>query len=188
MRPGSTPSPSAPSMVGQLLLAHPKLQDENFRRTVILMSAHDANGALGVVLNQPLGKTLGELSEKFTDTTLADIDVFLGGPVEKQQLLLCAWRMQDDGSGFQLLFGIDPEKAMQLKEMPGVRLRAFAGYSGWSAGQLERELKTDTWVVTPMIPNILDLNQDKTLWRALLSSVGMEWKLFADEPEDPSVN
>ncbi len=188
MRPGSTPSPSAPSLVGQLLLAHPKLQDGNFHRAVILISAHDANGALGVVLNNPLGKTLGELSDNFADGPLADIEVFNGGPVEKQQLLLCAWRMQEDGAGFQLLFGIDPEKATQLREKPGVHLRAFAGYSGWSGGQLEGELKQDTWVVTPMIPNVLDLKQDGTLWRALLSAVGVEWKLYADEPEDPSVN
>ncbi len=164
------------------------MQDDNFRRSVILISAHDPNGALGVVLNHPIGKTLGELSDKFLDGPLADIEVFNGGPVEKQQLLLCAWRMQEQGAGFQLMFGIDPAKAIELQANEGVHLRAFAGYSGWSAGQLEKELKQDTWIVTPLIPNVLDLKQDNTLWRALLSGVGQEWRLFADEPEDPSVN
>lgn len=185
MRPGPS---SSPSLVGQLLLAHPRMQDDNFRKSVILLSAHDPKGALGVVLNHPIGKTLGELSDNFADGPLAKIEVFNGGPVEKHQLLLCAWRKQEEGAGFQLMFGIDPAKAIELQANDGVHLRAFAGYSGWSAGQLENELKQDTWIVTPLIPNVLELQQDNTLWGALLGSVGPEWKLFADEPEDPSVN
>jgi putative transcriptional regulator len=90
----SSPHPFASddSLAGQLLLAHPVLRDETFRRTAILMSAHDREGAMGVVLNRPLNKRLGELGGDFAYGPLAAVPVFDGGPVEKRQIILCAWR------------------------------------------------------------------------------------------------
>ena len=64
--------------VGQLLLAHPSLQDPNFKRAVILMSAHDTQGAMGVVLNRPLPRQLGELNIEFAQTSLAGVPVIKG--------------------------------------------------------------------------------------------------------------
>ena len=76
------------SLAGSLLLAHPALRDPNFRRSVILMSTHSADGAMGVVLNRPLGKRLGELNGEFALSPLAGVPLFGGGPVEPGQLLL----------------------------------------------------------------------------------------------------
>ena len=76
------------SLAGSLLLAHPALRDLNFRRSVILMSTHSADGAMGVVLNRPLGKRLGELNGEFALSPLAGVPLFGGGPVEPGQLLL----------------------------------------------------------------------------------------------------
>ena len=64
------------SFAGQLLLAHPAMRDPNFRRAVILLSAHSAEGAMGVVLNRPLGKQLAELNTAFA---LGPLAVFLCG-------------------------------------------------------------------------------------------------------------
>jgi putative transcriptional regulator len=176
----------SPNLAGSLLLAHPGLREPTFRHTVILMSAHNGEGAMGVVLNRPLGRRLGELNGLFSLGPLAGVPVFSGGPVEKEQLLLAAWQTQDDG--FKLHFGIEPDKAGQLAAEEGVHLRAFLGYSGWSGGQLERELKQNTWVVTPVPGDLMDHAQDETLWREVLGGISLEWRLLADEPEDTSLN
>ena len=127
------------SIAGSLLLAHPSLRDPNFRRAVVLMSVHNAEGAMGVVLNRPLGKRLGQLNGEFALGALAGVPLFSGGPVQTEQLLLVAWQNQADG--FRLHFGIEPDRAGQLATEEGTELRAFLGYSGWSGGQLEKELK-----------------------------------------------
>ncbi|MEO6875421.1 MAG: YqgE/AlgH family protein [Opitutaceae bacterium] len=174
------------SIVGSLLLAHPSMKDPNFRRAVVLMSAHNADGAMGVVMNRPLGKRLGELNGEFALGALAGVPLFCGGPVAPEQLLLVAWQDREDG--FQLHFGIDPEKAIQLLDDGKTNLRAYLGYSGWSRGQLENELKQDTWIVTDIPGDVLDHSQNDTLWRKVLGGVGEEWKLLAEEPEDTSRN
>jgi len=76
------------SLAGQLLLAHPALRDPNFRRTVILLSAHGDEGAMGVVLNRRLDKQLGELNSEFALGPLAGVPVYAGGPVDPQQLII----------------------------------------------------------------------------------------------------
>src|SRR5471032_3363970 len=123
----------AQSLAGSLLLAHPALSDPNFRHTVILMSAHNSEGAMGVVLNRPFGQRLGELNGEFSLGPLASVPVFRGGPVQTEQLVLAAWQTHDEG--FKLYFGIEPEKAAQLATEEGMHLRAFLGYSGWTGGQ-----------------------------------------------------
>jgi putative transcriptional regulator len=174
------------TLAGSLLLAHPALKDPNFRRSVILMSAHNAEGAMGVVLNRPLGKSLGQLSGDFALGPLAGVPLFKGGPVQTEQLVLAAWQVQPDG--FRLHFGIEPDKALQLLSEDGTHVRGFLGYSGWSAGQLENEMKHRTWIVADVPEDLLAQEQDDTLWRRVLGREGDEWRLLAGEPDDPTAN
>ncbi|MBI2515319.1 MAG: YqgE/AlgH family protein [Opitutae bacterium] len=176
------------TLAGQLLLAHPTLRDENFRRAVILMSAHDADGAMGVVLNRPLGRPLGEVSPDFALTPLAELPVYRGGPVETGKLILVSWQMNEQAGELQLNFGLEPERAFELFRTPGVTLRAFMGYSGWGKGQLENELRHNTWFTAPLELYNLGAADGPALWRMVLGSLDPELKLFADEPEDPSRN
>lgn len=175
-----------PSLAGTLLLAHPTLRDPNFRRTVVLMSVHNAEGAMGVVLNRPTGRRLGQLNGEFALGPLAGAPVFSGGPVETGQLLLVVWQTQADG--FRLHFGVEPARALQLAAEPGAQVRAFMGYAGWSGGQLEDEMRQRTWVVADVPEDLLEMPADPELWRRVLLDVGEEWRLLADEPEDTSGN
>ena len=177
---------SRETLAGSLLLAHPSMRDPNFRRSVVLMSAHNAEGAMGVVLNRPLGKRLGELSGDFALGPLAGVPLFTGGPVQTDQLVLAAWQARDDG--FRLHFGVEPDKALQLLNEDGTHVRGFLGYSGWSAGQLENEMKLRTWIVADVPEDLLSHTQDESLWKTVLSREGAEWRLLADEPDDPAVN
>ncbi len=180
------PKISRETMAGSLLLAHPAMKDPNFRRSVILMSSHNAEGAMGVVLNRPVGKRLGELSGDFALGPLAKVPLYTGGPVQNEQLVLAAWQTRDDG--FRLHFGIEPDKAIQLLEEEGTHVRGFLGYSGWSAGQLENEMEHNTWIVADVPEDLLTHSQDETLWRTVLGREGAAWRLLAGEPEDPTAN
>jgi putative transcriptional regulator len=176
------------SLAGQLLLAAPGLREPTFRRTVILLSAHDGDGAMGVVLNRPLGKQLAELNADFAFGPLAAVPLYAGGPVEPQQLVFVAWQWLKAEGAFQLQFGLVPEKAAELVGTPGVVLRAFLGYAGWGKGQLENEMKHDTWIVTAVDGAQLGDTDGVGLWRNLLGAIDPDLRFLANEPDDPTVN
>jgi putative transcriptional regulator len=179
--------PAGPeSYAGSILLAHPELADPNFRRTVVLMTTHGTDGAMGVVLNRPLHKRLGELGGDFALGPLTGVPLFHGGPVQTEQLIIAAWRSHP--AGFQLHLGIDPEKAIQFIGDDGMHIRAFFGHSGWSAGQLENELKQHTWIVAPPPPDLFTQPGDAALWRRVLAGQGTEWRLLAEEPDEAGEN
>ena len=183
--------PQPESLAGSLLLAHPALRDPNFRHAVVLVSAHDEEGAMGVVLNQPMPRTLADLDRKFATSALADVPLFRGGPVQPERLLICGLELSPDGEGMRLHFGIEQDLAdtLRVKAAPGsLHLRGYLGYSGWSAGQLENEMKHGGWAVSPIPADLLGQEADDTLWRDVLGRLGHEWKLLADEPDDPSRN
>jgi putative transcriptional regulator len=176
------------TFAGQLLLAHPVLRDPHFRRTVVLLSGHDADGAMGVVLNRPLDKQLGEINAEFATGPLAGVPLYYGGPVEPEQLIIVTWQWIEADHAFQLHFGVEVEKAEALVGTPGLTMRAFLGYSGWSKGQLENEMKQDTWIVTPVEGDWLIKHDGVALWRSLIGHLDPELKVMADAPDDPTVN
>jgi putative transcriptional regulator len=174
------------SLAGCLLLAHPVLRDPNFRRTAVLMSTHGPEGAMGVVLNRPVGKRLGELKGDFALGPLSPTPIYTGGPVQTDQLILAAWQSREDS--FQLHFGIDPERAAEMLKDGTTRLRAYLGYSGWSKGQLEKELEGGAWIVASPPADLFERPMQEGLWRSLLAEEGDEWRLMADEPDEPGKN
>lgn len=179
---------SQPNLAGSLLLAHPKLRDPNFGRTVILLSLHNAEGAMGVVLNRPMEKTLGELGTELASGALADVPLYQGGPVSPEQLILVAWEAEPEAGSVKLYFGIDPEKLIALKEEREVQVRGFLGYSGWSAGQLETEMMRESWIVAPVSQELVGGLEGPELWRAVVGALSPRWKILADEPDDPERN
>ena len=180
--------PAKKRFAGQLLLAHPALREPTFKRTVILLSSHDAEGAMGVVLNRPMNRQLGELNVDFAVGPLAGVPVYNGGPVSTDQLLLVSWQWLKTEGAFQLHFGLDPEKAMEEIGNPHLTVRAFFGYAGWGKGQLDNEMRRDTWIAAPLDGELLDQANGVELWRSLIGSVDPDLKFLAGEPDDPSVN
>ncbi len=174
------------SVAGSLLLAHPSLRDPNFRRTVVLMTADNKDGSMGVVINRPMGKTLGLLGGDFALGRLAEVPLFRGGPVQTSQLILAAWQSQPHG--FQLHLGLEPDKAAAMLDEKDTHVRAYFGYAGWSAGQLKTELKANTWIVTEAPRDLFSHPGDLNLWRDAVRNQGAEWRLLADEPDEPSLN
>lgn len=181
---------AAPTIAGSLLIAHPDLSDGNFHRTVVLISAHSQeDGALGVILNRPLGRTLGEVHGEFAFGPLAEVKLYAGGPVATEQLLLSAWQWNTETGVFRLHFGISAEKAADLlANESGTVVRGFLGYAGWTSGQLEGELKQTAWVIAPIDSPDFTEKSAEALWKALLARNKPDLLFRADAPDDPSVN
>src|SRR5205823_10643574 len=138
--------PPIQSLSGSMIVAHPNLLDPNFRRTVLFISAHDpTEGALGLIINRPLDRHVADLVTETPPAGLADVPVFLGGPVGKTQLMFAAFEWQK-GDGVKLSHNValeSPTAAAGEKKL--VTICAFVGYAGWGAGQLETEVKQKAW-------------------------------------------
>ena len=116
---------------------------------MFLSNHSEEDGTLGVILNRPLGKKLQQLDGQFNHFSWGQAEVFDGGPVEPEKLIIAAWDWKDNAESFRLYFGIDIIKAESLREEnDNIRIACFLGHSGWSPGQLENELKVDSWFVS----------------------------------------
>src|SRR5436309_7730138 len=177
------------SFAGSLLVAHPNMLDPKFRRTVLFVSEHDPNeGALGVIINRPLDKQVSELVSETPPEGLADVPVFLGGPVGKNQLMFAAFEWQK-GQRLKLNHNLALEQASDAAgEKSRVTICAFVGYAGWGAGQLEGELKQKAWLVQKANASLLKLDRLPNLWFEIMRSLGPWYKMLAAAPDDPSLN
>jgi putative transcriptional regulator len=177
------------SLAGSLLVAHPNMLDPNFRRTVLFISEHDPNeGALGVIINRPLDRQVADLVTEAPPASLAEVPVFLGGPVGKNQLIFAAFEWQK-GAGLKLNHNVGLEEANDTAGQKGpVTICAFVGYAGWGAGQLENEMQQKAWLVQKANPSVLKLDRLPKLWFDIMRSLGPWYKMLAAAPDDPSLN
>lgn len=173
---------------GSLLLATPALRDGIFDRSVILLANHSPKaGAFGLILNQPTGQEVGHFLKQSEFSPLEKIPVHLGGPVSQEQLTFSAfWWNAADGLHWQVR--IPAEEAIRRAKQPGVIVRAYIGYSGWSAGQLEDELKRQSWITAKPDSDLLGKVHDPELWSDILRSMSPYHRLLVDAPADPGLN
>jgi putative transcriptional regulator len=166
--------------------------DENFERTVILVLEHSDEGALGLVLNRPSGMEVGEPLPGWERMASTPPVVFVGGPVSPESAI-CLARVQDeDAEGWTGLVGglgaldltRDPDEAAAFVEA----IRVFAGYAGWTGGQLESEIEAGGWFVVDAEEADAMTADPDDLWREVLRRQRGTLRLFADYPEDPTSN
>ena len=158
---------------GKFLIASPYLPDGNFLRTVVYIVRHDAEGAFGLVLTRPSDLSLREVFESTTgNQPMRQDPIYIGGPVEGP---LCALHELADLGDLDCSDGLhvtsEQESLQVLASRPDIRVRFFAGYSGWGPGQLEDELKMGGWLVCAATAD--DVFSDfEPLWEALVKRVG----------------
>lgn len=171
------------NMTGSILVAHPSLRDPHFRRTVLFISHHsEGEGATAFVLNRSLDQTLSQIPG------LPGIPVFYGGPVQADQILLASlqWREHPTVVAFRAFVGRAGEELIDEEWLVG--LRAFAGYSGWSKGQLESEIADHAWIVIPPTREIVEIHSDKDVWRNIMRRSGPLLHLLSAAPDHPEKN
>jgi putative transcriptional regulator len=179
------------SLKGQLLLASPALFDPNFRRSVVLVTEHNEEGAAGLVLNRPSETAVADAVPDLVPLVDDDDRVYVGGPVQESAVLVLA-EFDDPEEAAMLIVddvGFVPgDGDFGLLAATTRRVRVFAGYAGWGPGQLEAELEESSWIVAPSAGPGLFPELEDDLWGTVLRDKGGVYRVLALMPEDPSVN
>ncbi len=179
------------SLTGQLLLASPALRDPNFTRTVVLISMHSEEGAMGVVLNRPSAVTVGEAVPQLERVLDEQEPVYVGGPVQPGSIVLLAEFLDPSPAGL-LVFGRigfpAPDAGINELTEATARRRVFAGYAGWGEGQLDAEIEQGDWIAHAAMPEDVFTELPEELWSTVLTRKGGSYALIARMPPDPSVN
>ena len=178
------------SLRGHLLISNGRLFDPNFRHTVVLVGEHNADGALGVVLNRALNVTVQEAVPGLSGLVPAGEPLFEGGPVQPASPVLLA-ELEHPELADVLVFGSVGFLVGEVSEEVGpgiVRARVFAGYSGWGPGQLEAEMEKDSWILEPARVGDVFTDAPDLLWSQVLERKGPEYRQLSWMPYDPSMN
>jgi len=177
---------------GKVLLAEPFMQDPNFKRSVVLLCEHNAEGSLGFIMNKPLSMRVDELIEDFPEF---ESEVLFGGPVQTDTIhyvhnvgdLLEESIQIADG----VFWGGNFEKLKFLISSQLIRpqnIRFFVGYSGWSEGQLVDEMEFGSWVLAEMDANYLFKSRPKNLWKQVMYNKGNAYTVIAQMPDSQTWN
>lgn len=172
---------------GQLLISRPAVHADTFEGTITLLLEHNAEGALGLILNRPSELLVEDPFPAWAKPAVDPSVVFAGGPVERNSLIALGATPEADGD---LVFGLhtlDLDKASDC-EPPIDRIRIFAGYAGWGAGQLEGEIANQAWWVVDGHVSDLFCADPSSLWPSVLRRNGGELAWFAHFPDDASLN
>ena len=179
------------SLKGQLLLASPSLFDPNFRRTVVLVTEHNDEGAAGLVLNRRSETPVADALPDLTPLVEEEEVVYVGGPVQ-QEAVLCLAEFDDPDDAAMLVIdhvGFIPGNGDFVLLAGGTRrARVFAGYAGWGPGQLEAELEASSWIIEDSERFDLFADPDLDLWGSILKAKGGVYRMIALMPDDPSAN
>lgn len=177
---------------GRLLIAEPSiLNDDSFKRAIVLLTEYSKSSSVGFILNKPLKYVLSDL---IPDTT-CDFTVYQGGPVEQDNLYF-VHRVPE-----LLTDSIEVAKGIywggnfgQLKDLlvddkiKHTDIRFFLGYSGWDKKQLDDELNTNSWFISEnKYENIFSVDEE-TIWKNKLLEKGGEYKIWANAPSDIQMN
>lgn len=180
------------SLKGQMLLDSGMLGGSFFHRSVVLICQHDADGAFGLVLSRASGTKAGEALPSNLPNCLQDLPLFLGGPVQPTALsyLIAGESINDANVLPNLELGHSLDGLVEIAEARTVprQIRVFAGYSGWSSGQLESEMKREAWLCHPASLDWIFHDDPAHIWQMIMRLKGWQQRLLAESPEDLSWN
>jgi len=174
-------------LTDQFLIAMPNLADPNFFHAVAYLCQHNKDGALGIVINRSTDMKLGEIFKQMdiqvTSPAAAETLVFAGGPVQQER----GFVVHTTGGNWNATMAIsdtlslttsrDVLEAIATGTGPAHYLVAL-GYAGWSAGQLEKEIKENAWLNTPCGQQVLFDTPVNLRWSAAADQIGIDINLL----------
>ncbi|WP_144282501.1 YqgE/AlgH family protein [Chryseobacterium echinoideorum] len=179
------------SYKGKILISTPDISGDIFSRSVVLIIDHSENGAFGLILN----KKNSTMSNRFRSFFDFPIEVYDGGPVENDKVFFIikgkkiTKEYTEINTEFYLTEDIENViNAVLQSEISIHDVKIFSGYSGWSATQLDQEIQKKLWTVVEVYNLDYTLPNDQTLWKSIMQNLGGEFLLWANAPEDISLN
>lgn len=179
------------SYKGKILISTPDISGDIFSRSVVLIIEHNESSAFGLILNKKNSK----MSNKFKNFFDFKIEVYDGGPVENEKVFfiikgkkVCETYTEINNE-FYVTEDIETViSAVLSNELSIDDVKIFSGYSGWGALQLDSEIKRKLWTVVDVYNLDYTLPNDQTLWKSIMQNLGGEYLLWANSPEDISLN
>ncbi|MBP7174570.1 MAG: YqgE/AlgH family protein [Cloacibacterium sp.] len=179
------------SYKGKILISTPEASGDIFSRSVVLMIEHNEEGAFGLILNKKNDNMSGSLIKIFD----FDVEVYDGGPVSKDKVFFIlkgekiTKNYQEISPDFYISEDVqDIITALFENKISLQDFKVFSGYSGWSPGQLEGEIRDKLWTVVDVYNLDYTLPNDHNLWKKIMQNLGGEFLLWANTPEDVSMN
>ena len=179
------------SYKGKILISTPDISGDIFSRSVVLVVDHNENGAFGLILN----KKNNNMSSRLLDIFGFKVDVYEGGPVENDKIFfICKGRPITENYSeitdeFYLTEDIENVVSAIIEQRISVNdIKVFSGYSGWAAQQLEGEIRRKMWTVVDVYNLDYTTSSDQSLWKNIMQSLGGEFLLWANAPQDVSMN
>ena len=175
---------------GKVLISQPLMMDGCFRRSVVLLTEYTKSGAIGFILNKWLQITIDDVMEDFP---AGNSQLSIGGPVACNTLhYLHTFKHIPDAvevvNGIYWGGNIDVvRQLLSVSVMKPGDIRFFLGYSGWTDGQLDDELKNDSWLVGDVRPSQI-INRSRNLWQDSVKNMGDKYQLWTTFPENPGFN
>jgi putative transcriptional regulator len=172
---------------GKFLVAARKLPDPNFAQTVVLLCRHDEKGTMGLVINRQTRLSFDKVFEQLREAKDRGDSVFLGGPVQISgvlALLRSKSKPEDAMHVFEDLYLVSNKPALEKAVTAGfdsTHLRIYLGYSGWSRGQLVRELEMGAWHILRGDPNFVFDSDPDTVWTRLIKRTELPIAGFGPE-------
>jgi putative transcriptional regulator len=177
---------------GILLIADPFLKDPNFLRTVVFLCEHKEEGSFGFVLNRQYQNTLDELIPELDGF---QFPVFYGGPVQVDTIHFLHQYPDMIPGGQEVFKGVywggDFDAVVKMiisREISPDKIRFFIGYSGWSDGQLEEEMKDKTWLTVKADRGLVFHKNYEEIWKDSLRHLGGDYEIMVNFPIDPQLN
>ncbi len=177
---------------GKVLIAEPFLQGPYFGRSIVFLTEHGKDGAVGFVLNKPSDLYLDEIIE---DLYSFKGELFIGGPVHSDTLHFLhslgdlvpgSIKVSDKlywGGNFDVIKELINEKKIDSRS-----IKFFVGYSGWSPEQLENEIAEKSWIVSSIPDDIVMSYEIDNIWNETMVSLGDVYKTWSNFPQNPSFN
>ena len=177
---------------GKILISEPFLPDSFFNRTIVYLADHNPDGSVGFILNKKLEIKVCDAVSGFDGW---EEYLSMGGPVAPDTLHY----LHNLGDKIPKSVWVDENifwggdidiirKMISGGKLNNSQIRFFLGYSGWSAGQLERELKENSWVIAKINTDIVLNNQVENTWKRVLRGFKNKYRMWADFPESPDMN
>jgi len=177
---------------GKLLISEPFLNDFYFKKSVVVRAKHNEEGSFGFIINKPLEIKAYDILKDFVDF---EPKIFLGGPV-KTDTIYALHNLGDIipeskpiikglywGGNVEVIFDLIARKKISSHD-----ICFYIGYSGWSANQLDNELKENSWIVMNSSMEQIHSNKPETLWSEILRNLGKDYAIWANPPHNPSLN
>jgi putative transcriptional regulator len=174
---------------GHFLIATPALNGSYFHHAVIYLCEHDDEGAMGLVINQPadimLDELLAQVNIENTNQHNTNTPVFLGGPMQQNQGIILHDSVRDIEISSHIMDDVYLSASTDLlriiaAEHNSIHCLIALGYSGWAAGQLEQEIKDNSWLITPANHDILFNTASDKRWHAAAQLLGIDINLISD--------